>query len=99
MNIRYFIFDTSHGEYTGKIAHARTRHSEAKPARVMSITLNVAGTNALVKVDGADKPWRQDKQLDRVGRSVVRIMDSEDHHAFMHNEFYTPEWQAPEDVI
>lgn len=72
---------------------ADPRHkSESGAGHNLSVTWNVAGTEALMKVNGANKPWRTGKGWIA---TAVFVYDRDNHSTAFLPAFYTSAWQAP----
>ncbi len=92
---RWFLIDTADPQWRGVIegqCAARHKAQVARPVE-LSTQFNVAGTQVLIKVVGADAGWRGGRAWP--GRAV-RVYDPDDH-----NEakalLRTPEWTFPEE--
>lgn len=85
-NLRYFHMSAA----TLAVAEApcRARHTEERPGCALSITPNAAGTEFLVKVQGADKPWRQAQAW----MGAVLTTFDRDNHGEALAMLATPEW-------
>lgn len=72
----------------------RAKHREKAVACELSVTRSVDGTEALVKVSGGDKAWRDQLPV-TVRDAVIRVYTEADHDEIF-AWFYTPAWQPPE---
>lgn len=82
---RYLHCDTTHGAYNALRALASTRHTDNAPSTVLSVTPNVAGTEAIIKLRGG---------AGIASPAVIRTYTAADHgeiFAFLH----TPAWTVP----
>lgn len=88
-NLRWFLLNAA--DVPAAIADSEPRHKqESGGNHNLSVIWNVAGTQALIKVNGANKPWREGK-LWIV--NAVAVYDR-DNHDDIFQWYYTPEWQA-----
>lgn len=78
MNVRWALLDTTHNQYNAAKNTSRSHH-EGQRGNKFSIVLNDAGTQALIKVDGASKAWRKGKFMETVGGVMLAIYDRDDH--------------------
>ena len=86
----YILVDTTHGSYNTMKSDAATKHQANAPGTVLSVTPNVLGTEAIVKVRGG-KGWSPGWFNAPFIKGVFTDKDHGDIFAF----FYTPEWQKP----
>ena len=95
-DIRYFLLDAA--DVPVAILDAEPRHKSASPGCNLSVTWNVAGTQALMKVDGADDAWRQGKAWSDKAAGTAKVYTRATHDAVF-DWFNTPEWQPKEDAL
>jgi len=76
------------------VADAEPRHEQESGGCNLSVTWNVAGTEALIKIDGASKPWRAGKGW--IADSIGPVYDRDTRYDIF-PWFYTPEWQTQGD--
>lgn len=93
MNVRWFHIAAAN--VPACISDAEPRHiEETGPNSALSVTWNVAGTEAIIKVNGASRTWRENKTWisTRLG-----IWDRDDFHTIFNAiGFYTAAWQEEE---
>ena len=82
---KYFHCDTTHPGFNALRGLAQTRHTDNAPGTVLSVTPNVAGTEAIVKVRGG---------AGLASPAVIRTYTQADH-ADIFAFLYTPAWTAP----
>lgn len=58
----WLLLDTGHARYEELITAMTLRHQKYWPGNELGIRLNLAGTRAIVKMDGATKAWRDPLQ-------------------------------------
>ena len=81
-------------DVTAGLSDAKAQHEKTAPCCELSVTWNVAHTEALVKVDGGkDAAWQQNKAW---LTNAIAIYDKSNRYDIF-EWFYTPEWQAPDD--
>lgn len=70
------------------------RHKQASGGCELSITWNVAGTQALVKIVGADSQWLADKPW---ALNALKVYDDNNKYdRFTDLNFYSEVWQPKE---
>ena len=84
--------NTTHGSFNTMKNDAETKHKANAPGTELSITYNVAGTEAIVKIRGG-KGWNPGWMN---APFVKRVYTAADHHEIF-KFFYTQEWQKPEE--
>lgn len=73
------------------VADAEPRHKQASgPGHELSVTWNVAKTEALIKINGASKAWRADKAW--FGNAIGPVYDRDSRYDIF-QWFYTAAWQ------
>ena len=86
----YILVDTTHPSYNAMKSDAAGRHQANAPGTVLSVTLNVAGNEAIVKVRGG-RGWTPGWLNAPFVKRVYTDADHADIFAF----FYTSVWQDP----
>lgn len=76
------------------VTDAEPRHKEESKGAELSVQWNVAHTEALIKINGADKTWRSGKGW--FANSIGPVYDRDSRYAIF-DWYYTPEWQPPDD--
>ena len=76
-------------------ADSTPRHEAESGGCKLSMFWNQAGTEALMKVDGAGKEWRRGKTWITTAAALGPVYDRSNHDDIF-SWFYTPEWQPPE---
>ena len=84
--ITYYHVNTAHANYGDFIAEAEGIHNN-KTGHELSITMNVAGTEAIVKVHNG---------LIACPEGLIINSYTKETHSDIFSFFYTSEWQAPE---
>ncbi len=84
---RYYHVDTTHGSFNAMKSSSETRHRANAPGTNLSVTLNLAGTEALVKVRGG-KNWNPGWLN---APFVLRVFTA-DELPLVWALIYTPEW-------
>lgn len=87
----YFHVDTTHGSFNAMRADAAAKHRANAPGTELSVAMNVAGTEAIIKVRGG-KDWTPGWVAAPFVKKIYTVAD----HADIFSFFYTPIWQAPE---
>ena len=87
----YLHVDATHPSFNSMKSDAKTKHQVNSPGTELSVTFNVAGTEAIVKVRGG-KGWAPGWFN---APFVKRVFTDADHHEIF-AFFYTPEWQPKE---
>lgn len=87
----YLHVDTTHGSFNAMKSDAAAKHQANAPGTVLSITPNVAGTEAIVKVRGG-KGWGPGWFNAPFVKRAYTDADHADIFAFL----YTPAWTKPE---
>lgn len=87
----WYQVDTGHGSYNAMLNSAANEHSQHAPGTVLSVYLNNAGDEALVKIrtDGNYNPGWENAPF------VIRKFNPADHHEAQ-AMMYTLEWARPE---
>ena len=89
----YLVMDTTHPSWENIIKGAcQSRHQEIHPNNNLSIYLNNAGTQALVKITAGTLAWRQQQGWKQ---AILRYFSEADREA-LHILLRTPEWKRPE---
>lgn len=94
----YFLCDTTHARYAGLVDRLRGRHESKAPGCELSITLNVAGDRAYIKVTDGNPGWQQAVLSAPWGDPVLEVHDQADQRAFVEGDFATAAWQPEEQV-
>ena len=99
-NFFYVLLDVKHPGYPAAIIEYEKQHRLAWPANNLSVVLNVARTQALVKVDaGKDRPaWSAAAALKSGDKSVVLRTWTFKEHAQVIELLKTKEWRL-EDTL
>ena len=87
----YLHVDMTHGSFSSMKLDATAKHRANAPGTALSVTPNVAGTEALIKVRGG-KGWTPGWFNAPFVKRVYTDADHADIFAF----FYTPVWQEPD---
>ena len=87
----YLHVDTTHGSFNSMKSDAATKHADNAPGTVFSVTPNVAGTEAIVKVRGG-KGWTPGWFNAPFVKRVFTDADHGEIFAFL----YTPAWKKQE---
>ena len=86
--MNWLLVDTTHPTWNSALVRLRKRHAAFWPENVFSIVENDAGTQALVKCDGAHPEWRQGKFVDGL---VIETYTPDTHDAAI-ELLRGPEW-------
>lgn len=89
-NTRWFLLKEA--DALAAEAACRKRHGIARPSTNLSITWSVDHSKALIKVDGADKAWRDTQPWIA---NALKVLDRDSHAGWVNANFYTDEWQKP----
>ena len=100
--VYYVVLDTTHSRYSELITRESAVHERIRPGNKLSIVLNNDGTQALVKLIGADEIWK-DNELALSGVVVTDVDNqpmiySRKQHDQVILLLQTPEWLAPPEV-
>ena len=100
--VYYVVLDTTHSRYGELITRESVVHERIRPGNKLSIVLNNDGTQALVKLIGADEIWK-DNELALSGVVVTDVDNqpmiySRKQHDQVILLLQTPEWLAPPEV-
>lgn len=91
MNMKYWIHATTGGPFNALANSIDTKGKTKWPNNLQSITYNIAGTEAIVKVEveGTDEEWLLANVPSH--NKVIRLYTEADHdEIFLF--LYTPEW-------
>ncbi|MDP6718076.1 MAG: hypothetical protein QGF59_05470 [Pirellulaceae bacterium] len=90
----YLRVDATHPSWRGIVeSQCRARHKEYGAHRELSMTMNVAGTEALIKVRGGDTSWRDARSWKG---AITAVYTRESIKTEFWPEFYSPVWQPPD---
>jgi len=93
-DVWYLRVDTDDASWTALKTTLETKHDEMFPNNVMSITPNLAVTEAIVKIVGATAAWRSANSIDVTHDAIFEM--SQDN-SFALNLFYNDvNWKWPE---
>ena len=85
----YFHVDATHGSFNSMRSDAETKHQANSPGTLLSVVMNISGTEAIVKVRGG-KDWSPGWLNAPFVKRVFTSLDHNDIFLF----FYGPEWQS-----
>jgi predicted ATP-grasp superfamily ATP-dependent carboligase len=85
----YIIVDTTHPSWSEIVDECRTRHRVSHPDNDLSVILNNAESEALIKVTDADESWRSG----RTWRAAISQTYTEADRQELHDLMDTPEWK------
>ena len=90
-NVRYFRLAAA--DVPGAVTVTETRHKdECGPGHELSVFWNVAETEALMRVNGANKDWPRGRAWIESCAAANGVYDRDNRSAIFW-WFYTPEWQ------
>ncbi len=72
-DVWYLRVDTDHASWAALKTTLETKYAEILPNNTMSITPNLAGTEAVVKIVGATPAWRSTNGIDDSHDAILGI--------------------------
>lgn len=91
-NCRWFHVTASTAAAVAEVC--LTRQQEVWPDNELSVRRNLAGTEAIMKVDNASKSWRSTQPWIFDNTKLLAIFDRDDHHT-AHPSVNNSEWFLP----
>ena len=88
----YIRVDATHQFWNEIVDDCQTRHRVSHPENDLSVYLNNAESEALIKVTDGDESWRSAQDWSAAIKQTYAETDRQELHDLMN----TPEWKRPE---
>ncbi len=78
----YILFDTSHPSYNGRKTAANARSKQIVPDNILSVVVGDDGTEAYIKIPGANPAWQAENgwsQVENAPNGIKKIWTISNH--------------------